>query len=133
MVKGFLHVTALSEGATGLGLFLLPAGVLSLLLGIQVPSSEVVIVSRVAGAALLAIGLISALASRDAGGPALLGVLAGVLLYDVVVAGLLAYAGGVLGMAGSALWPAVLLHSVLAVWCVVCLRAAARNEACGAR
>lgn len=128
MVKGLLLATALGEGGTGLGLLLLPAGVLSLLLGIQAPSFEVVIVSRVAGAALLAIGLISALASRDAGGPALLGVLAGILLYDVVVAGLLAYAGGVLGMAGPALWPAVVLHGVLAAWCVLCLRTAALQE-----
>ena len=122
MVRGFLLVTAIAEVGTGLGLLLAPSAVMSVLLGIRGPSPEIVIVSRVAGAALLAIGLISALASRDAGGPALLGVLAGILLYDVVVAGILGYAGGTLGLAGPALWPVVVLHAVLAVWCVVCLQ-----------
>jgi hypothetical protein len=120
--KGFLLVTAVAELGTGLGLVLVPAGVLSLLLGIQGPSSEIVVVSRVAGSALLAIGLMSALGSRDAGSPALLGVLAGILLYDVVVAGILGYAGGTRGLAGPALWPAVVLHALLAVWCIVCLQ-----------
>ena len=127
-VKGFLLVTAIAEAGTGLSLLLLPATVLSLLLGIQAPTVDIVFISRVAGAALLAIGLISALASRAAGGPALLGVLAGILLYDVVVVGLLAYAGGVLGLAGPALWPAVVVHSVLAVWCVVCLQRLVNRE-----
>ena len=132
-MKGFLLVTAIAEAGAGLGLLLLPATVLSLLLGIQGTSPEIVIVSRVAGAALLAIGLICALASRDTGSPALLGVLAGILLYGVVVAGVLGYAGGALELAGPALWPAVVLHGVLAVWCIVCLRSAARHQTSGAR
>ena len=127
-MKAFLLVTAIGEGGTGIGLLLLPAVVLSLLLGTQAPATDIVVVSRVAGSALLAIGLMSAVASRDAGSPALLGVLAGILLYDVVVAGLLGYAGAVLGLAGPALWPAVVLHVVLAVWCVVCLQRVVKRE-----
>ncbi len=126
--RGFLLVTAVAEVGTGLGLLLAPAVVISLLLGIQAPSSEIVIVSRVAGAALLAIGLMCALATRDTGGPALLGVLGGVLLYDVTVAGILGYAGRALGLAGPALWPVVFLHALLAVWCVVCLQRVLRRE-----
>ena len=127
-MKAFLLVTAIGEGGSGIGLLLLPAVVLSLLLGTQAPATDIVVVSRVAGSALLAIGLMSAVASRDAGSPALLGVLAGILLYDVVVAGLLGYAGAVLGLAGPALWPAVVLHVVLAVWCVVCLQRVVKRE-----
>jgi hypothetical protein len=132
-VKAFLLVTAIGEGGTGIGLLLLPAVVLSLLLGIQAPATDILVISRVTGAALLAIGLISAVASRDAGSPTLLGVLAGVLLYDMTVAGLLGYAGGALGLSGPALWPAVVLHVALAVWCVVCLRIGAQHEAFDAR
>jgi hypothetical protein len=50
-------------------------------------------------------------------------VLAGVLLYDVVVAGLLGYAGLSLNMAGIGLWPAVGLHAALAAWAGICFRA----------
>jgi hypothetical protein len=47
-------------------------------------------------------------------------VLAGVLIYNVLAALLLAFAGAGLTMAGVALWPAVLYHAVLAAWCVAC-------------
>jgi len=47
----------------------------------------------------------------------------GVLIYDVAASGLLAYAGLFLHMVGLALWPAVVLHLALTVWCVVCLPA----------
>ena len=32
------------------------------------------------------------------------------------------YAGLGLGLSGIGLWPAVALHSTLAVWCVACLK-----------
>jgi hypothetical protein len=49
--------------------------------------------------------------------------LVGITIYTVVAAVLLAYAGGVLKMAGILLWPAVMFHAVLAAWCFTCLRA----------
>ena len=33
------------------------------------------------------------------------------------------YAGLAVQMAGAALWPAVVLHTVLTIWCILCLRA----------
>jgi hypothetical protein len=48
-------------------------------------------------------------------------VLIGVLIYDIIVAILLAYAALVLKLVGVALWPAVVLHSALAVWAVASL------------
>lgn len=125
--KTFLLVTAIGEGGTGLGLLVLPAIALALLLGLQAPAPDMVVISRVAGSALLAIGVLSGMASRDRGGPALRGVLAGILVYDTIVAALLAHAGGALGMSGPLLWPAVVVHAFLAVWCAVSVRAAAAN------
>jgi hypothetical protein len=117
-----LIVTALLELGTGLLLLLVPALPLALLLNVTERASETLIVARVAGAALLAIGVTCWLARRDGPNPAQHGVLAGVLLYDVAAAGLLAYAGLFLNLAGIALWPAVVLHTMLAVWCVFCFR-----------
>jgi len=44
------------------------------------------------------------------------------LLYNTAVAAVLAYAGIGLGLTGVGIWPAVLLHAALAVWCLACFR-----------
>jgi hypothetical protein len=122
-LKELFIVTAVVEVITGLALLALPAVVLASLLGIQAAVEETLVVSRIAGAALLAIGVTSALARDDARSPAQRGVLVGILTYDVLVALLLAYAGLAVQMAGAALWPAVVLHTLLTIWCILCLRA----------
>src|SRR5262249_37501075 len=114
-----LIATAVGEGATGLVLLFLPGVVLALLLGESLAAPEALVLGRITGAALLALGVACWLARNDHGRPAQLGLLTGVLLYDLAAAALLAYAGLVLSMAGVALWPAVALHAALAVWCVV--------------
>ncbi len=43
------------------------------------------------------------------------------LLYDVAAVAVLAYAGFGFGLHGVGLWPAVILHSAMAVWCSACL------------
>jgi hypothetical protein len=117
----FLIVTAFVEVGAGLVLLFLPAVALDLLLGVSQPSVETLFVGRITGAALLALGVISWLGRGDKRSPAQRGVLVGVLIYDAAAAVLLAYAGLELSMAGVALWPAVLLHTALAGWCVACL------------
>lgn len=117
----FLIVTALVEVGAGLLLLLHPAPPLSLLLGVDQAAPEALFISRIAGAALLAIGVACWLARSDQPGPALRGLLIGVLIYDAAAAVLLAYAGMVLGMSGIALWPAVVLHTALTAWCIVSL------------
>ena len=118
----FLLVTAVGEGVTGLFLLLWPAVPMALLLGMDEAATEALFIARVAGAAIVAIAVTSGMARGDAGGPALRAVLAGLLIYDVAIAVLLAYAGMGLGLTGVLLWPAVVAHAALAVWCVGCFR-----------
>jgi hypothetical protein len=118
--KYLLIVTALGEGVTGVALLAAPAVVFLLLLGVESAAPEALVVSRVAGGALMAIGVACWLARNDRG-PAQRGVLTGVLIYDVTAAALLTYSGSSLGMTGVALWTAVVVHTVMAVWCVLCL------------
>jgi hypothetical protein len=120
-MKTLLAVTGVGEAATGLALLVYPPIVARLLLGAEINDVGVVI-SRVAGAALLAIGVACWLARNDPERPAQLGLLTGVLIYDLAAAAILAYAGLFLDMAGLALWPAVVLHSALALWCAVSFR-----------
>jgi hypothetical protein len=122
-LKELFIVTAVVEIVTGLALLGLPAVVLAALLGIQAAAEDTLVVSRIGGAALLAIGVACALARDDMRSPAQRGVLIGILIYDVLVALLLIYSGLAGQLAGSALWPAVALHTLLAGWCILCLRA----------
>jgi hypothetical protein len=119
--RWFLIVTAVVEVGVGLSLLFLPSVPLSLLLGPSSIAVETEFVARVFGAAILAIGVSSWLARNDRKNTAQMGVLTGVLIYDAAAAGLLIYAGAALRMAGVALWPAVVLHTALAAWCVACL------------
>ncbi len=118
----FLSVTALVEAATGLCLLILPVVLFAVLLGLDPATADAIFVGRLAGAALLAIGVASWIARVDERTSAQLGLLTGILVYNAAATPLLAYAGAVLKMAGVLLWPAVALHAILAVWCFRCLQ-----------
>jgi hypothetical protein len=119
--RHLLLITAIVEAATGLSLLAWPSIPLALLLGVDRTSPETLVVARIAGAALLAVGVGCWLGRPDAHGASQLGLLAGVLTYDMGAAVILAYAGLFVGLVGVALWPAVLLHAALAVWCLGCI------------
>jgi hypothetical protein len=121
MNQAFLLIaTAFVEVGAGLSLLVAPSVCLALLLGVSATTPEGVLVCRVLGAALLALGVTSWLARGDKRCPAQLGLLTGLLIYNGAAAGLLGYAGAVVGLRGMVLWPAVVLHTALAVWCVLC-------------
>jgi hypothetical protein len=125
--KYLLVVTAFAEGGTGLVLLALPSVPLALLLGVDQPSGEVAVCARIAGAALLAIGAACWAGRHDGDTPAQLGLLLGVLFYDVAAAAILAYAGLAAHLTGVALWPAVVVHAALAGWCVASFRVKPRD------
>ena len=84
-----LIVTALGEAGTGLLALVSPAVLLALLLGVDQASPETNFVGRIAGAALLALGVACWLGRDDHGRPAQQGLLLGVLIYDLAAAGIL--------------------------------------------
>jgi hypothetical protein len=129
--RHLLIATAIGEGATGLALLVSPSIVLWLLLGVEYVSQEAILASRIAGAALAAIGTACWVARDEQGGAALRGLLIGALLYDVAAAALLAYGGAILKLVGMALWPAVVVHVGLAAWCFVSLRGMQNREPFG--
>jgi hypothetical protein len=121
-MKRLLKLTAIIETATGLGLVAVPSVVVRLLLGSELGTSAAVMLARVAGAALLALGVACWLARDDTQSRAARGLVAAMLLYNVATVALLAFASIDLRLHGLALWPAVVLHTVMTVWCVGCLR-----------
>src|SRR3954453_22184046 len=116
-----LKFTAIIEAATGLGLIAVPAIVVRLLLGAEISGASIPL-GRVAGAALLALGVACWLARDDTQSRAARGLVVAMLMYNIPATAILAFAGIGLGLHGVALWPAVILHAAMAVWCIACLR-----------
>jgi hypothetical protein len=102
-------------------LLVAPSLLVELLLGAApgTPAGETV--SRVAGAALLALGIACWRAREDTAGHAAKGLVVAMLLYNVVVVVILVLAWSRQGLFGIALWPVVLAHAALAAWCAACL------------
>jgi len=92
------------------------------MVGAPLEAPAALTVARVGGAGLLALGVACWLARGDTQSRAARGLVAAMLLYDVAAVAVLASAGIGLGLHGVALWPAVVLHAVMTVWCVACLR-----------
>lgn len=101
-MRGVLAIAALAEVVTGLALLVVPSVVGQLLLGAEL-TGIVVVVARVAGIALIALGM------ACWPGPALLGM----LTYSAAVTLYLAWLGVSGGSSGILLWPAVVLHAIL--------------------
>jgi hypothetical protein len=115
--KPLFIATALIEAGAGLGLLASPALAVSILIGAPFDTPAGSVVGRVAGAALLALALASWRARDDGHTRAAAGIVSAMLLYNVVVGLLLTYAGTSLRLFGVALWPAVAVHAVMALWC----------------
>src|SRR5256885_15448091 len=120
-MTGLLKLPAIIEPATGLGLMAVPSVVVRLLLGSPLDTSAAVMLGRVAGAALLALGVACWLARDDTQSRATRGLVVAMLMYNIPATAVLAFAGIGLGLHGIVLWPAVVLHAVMAIWCIVCL------------
>jgi len=98
-----------------------PSVVDRLLLGSPLDTSAAVMLGRIAGAALLALGVACWLARDDTQSRAARGLVVAMLMYNIPATAVLAFAGIALGLHGVALWPAVALHAVMAVWCITTL------------
>jgi hypothetical protein len=103
-----LAFSAIAELATGLALLAMPDLVVSLLLA-PVTSAMVVSVARVAGIALIALGLACWPSSHRTGDAAF----RALLTYNLLVAAYLAYLGATQHLSGLLLWPVVGLHAIV--------------------
>ena len=108
-----LRIAAAVECFAGLAFSLIPAFIVSLLLGIE-PGSAAVLVARVTGLALLSLGIACWGAGTDSGSPAQTATFRAITVYNAGVAGLL-ITFGVTGQAhGVFLWFSAIVHVLLA-------------------
>ena len=110
------------EAGAGLGLLAVPSAVASLMLGSSLDTPAAVAVARIAGVALLALGLACWLARHDELGPSARGLVGAMVVYNAGVIGVLVHEAVGVAKAGIALWPTVVAHAVMGAWCMTRLR-----------
>ena len=117
-MKLLLTITTVFEAFTGIGLIVFPSIVISLFIGTLPDGAVVATLARIAGAALLSLAIACWL-SRDSA--AATKIVRAMLFYNLVAAAVLLYASIGDKLSGAGLWPAILLHAGLAVWCFMAL------------
>jgi len=118
-MKNLLTLEAVIEVGAGLGMVVLPSLLVTLLLGSSLDTPVALTVARVAGVALLALGIACWLARHDGQSRAARGLLGAMVVYNAGVFMVLAYAGIALGLPSIGLWPVVVAHAPMTVWCVM--------------
>lgn len=114
MLRKLLAFSCLAEIGTALAMLAVPQVVVRLLLG-QDLAGVGIPVARCFGVTLLALGL-GCWPGADvrSDSPAF----RGMLVYNALIAVLLAYLSAIEHLQGVLLWPAVVLHAVVAAWLV---------------
>jgi len=120
-MKYLLTVEAVIEVGTGLLLVALPSLLTALLLDSSLDTPVALSVARMFGIALLALGVACWLARHDGQNRAARGLVIAMVLHNAAIATALVYGGIALGLSGIGLWPVVLVHVTMAVWCVISL------------
>jgi hypothetical protein len=112
-MRRLLTVTAIIEAATGAGLLAAPILVVQLLIGAEIAGAAIPL-GRIAGAALLALGIACWLARGDGSSRALV---VAMLVYNFAAVAILGLAGFQFPNAGMLLRLVVVLHAALGVGC----------------
>jgi hypothetical protein len=110
-----LKTTAIIEIPTGIALLAAPAWLASTLLGAPLDTSPGLALARLAGAAILSLGVACWVGSGDARSRATIGLVAAMLLYNPAAVALLVSARFHLGMTGMGLMPVAAMHAGLAL------------------
>jgi hypothetical protein len=127
-VKRLLIVTAVIELGAGVALLCFPSVTVALLLGSSLDTATALTLARVAGTALSALGGASWLAQYDAQSCAARGLVTAMVLYNLGTVIILSAAGIRSQPVGIASWPTVVLHTVMAIWCVASLLRSQRGS-----
>ncbi len=128
-LKAFFVTTAALEVGAGITLLLAPLQAAKLLLGTSPNDPETVVIEKIAGCALIALALANWLARNDDQSAAARGIVWGMIVYNLGVVGFFfpfAFASLVQPQlqpqaVGVLLWPAVILHILMSIWCGLCL------------
>lgn len=127
-MKKLLITTAVIELGAGLILAALPSVAVRFLLGSPLESPIGLTTGRVAGVAIVTLGVACWVALRDEHSQATIGLVAALLFYNIAVATVLVAARFEFGLQGVGLWPGAGLHLAMTLWCVACLRSRSAKQ-----
>jgi hypothetical protein len=117
-MKLLLIIAAVMEAGAGLALLLIPTVAVSALLGIPLDTPTGLVAGRIAGAALVALAVACWRARNGERASPATGVVEAMSFYNFAAAMVLVYAAIRLDLRSALLWPAIVLHLCLGVWCV---------------
>ena len=117
-MKLLLIVAAVLEATAGLSMLLIPTVAVSALLGTTLGTPTGLVAPRIAGAALVALAIACWQARNGEGASSATGVVEAMSFYNFTAAMVLVHAGIRLDLRSALLWPAIVLHFCLGVWCV---------------
>ena len=120
-MKTLILVKFAVEVLAGLAFLIFPSALFLILLGVP-PDIPATYAFRMFGAAILAVGIACWLAREDSASAAARGLVTATAFYDFVFVAVLLAARFVGALSGIGLWPTVVLHLGLAVYCLLCLR-----------
>jgi len=125
-MKNLLIVTAIMEAGVGLALLFAPSLVTRLLFAADITGAAVPL-GRITGVLLLALSAACWLARGDAESRAGGALLTAALIYDVGVTGICVILVIQSQYVGILLWPVIIIHVAMTVWCVALLRRASAH------
>jgi hypothetical protein len=114
-LKSFLITTAIFEGLTGLALAFAPSFIASKLLGTFLTEPAAILIARLAGASLISLAFACWLSRNDTQSSVMVKAMLGYNIFSIF---LLVYVLIFERISGPGLWPALLLHVGLLVWCL---------------
>jgi hypothetical protein len=117
-MKPFLTVSSVLEILAGLALIGVPALFVSMLLGSTLEDQSSLLMTRLAGGALTALGLACWLSRNDVQSSVMVKVM---LVYNAFCVSLLLYAALAQGISSQGLWPAMVVHLGMLIWSIKCL------------
>src|SRR5271167_1342972 len=118
--RALFTTVAIIEIGAGIALLAMPAWLTLVLLGAPLDGPAGRVVARLAGSALISLGVACWIGRRDANSRAAAGIVAGMSFYNIAAVVLLVSARLWQGMSGLGLLPAAALHAALAMWCIAC-------------
>jgi hypothetical protein len=126
-MKTLLIAMAVVEVGAGLALLIAPSFVSVLLLGSPLEGTPGLIVARICGAGLLSLGVACLLARDAAGDRSATGIVMAMLVYNALATAVFGYGALGLGLKAVLLWPVIVIHAALGIWCLACLRSDGRR------
>lgn len=118
-MKNILTVTSIIESAAAVVLLLFPSLFTSLLFGVTLDAPVAVIVARVAGAAIFSLAVACWLVRNDVNKTSAKGLVIAMLFYNTFITLILIYAALFISLSGFGLWPVIVTHTTMSVWCII--------------